>query len=77
MCDVGDNDALLQPRLTYSALREVSCWKVVDSILLIWLCCSPLLRKIHIGIHKYNVNCAGKQINMLILTHVCAIVSGG
>lgn len=31
--------------LTYSTLKAVSCWKVLDSILLIWLCCKPLLRK--------------------------------
>lgn len=46
MHDVGENEQL-QQKLTYSALREASCWKVLDSILLIWLCCSPLLRKIH------------------------------
>lgn len=29
-------------KLTYSALRDLSCWKVLDSILLILLCCRPL-----------------------------------
>lgn len=28
--------------VTYSALSDVSCWKVFDSILCILLCCSPL-----------------------------------
>ena len=59
-------------KCTYSARREVSCWKVLDSILLIWLCCSPLLRKIHIGINTHNSKCAGKQKQKkLILMHMC------
>ena len=51
---VGENEPLEQ---TYSALREVSCWNVLESILLIWLCCSPLLRKIHMGRNKWTGMC--------------------
>lgn len=68
---MGENEQLEQ-RLTYRALREVSCWKVLDSILLIWLCCSPLLR------NTYRHTMQNVQGNrMLILMHMCVQLCWG
>lgn len=73
MHDIGENKQL-QQKLTYSALKDASCLKVLDSIRLIWLYCSPLLRKMH---KATNIKCPTGQTKILILMHnVCVVVLG-
>lgn len=57
---IGAMNKELQQRWTYRTRREASCWKVLNSIFLILLCWSPLLRTMHTGVNKCNANLADR-----------------